>query len=71
MPKLYVHVMAPIRPLVSALMLSLRRRWLERQLAQEFDVELSRQLDAVIQEEEEILICSTFGACATLIGGWC
>ena len=45
-------MMTPLRPLVYALMLSLRRRWLERQLAQEFDVELSRQLDAIVQEQE-------------------
>jgi hypothetical protein len=47
-------MMAPLRPFVTALMLSLRRRWLERQLAQEFDVELSRQLDAIIIEQERI-----------------
>ena len=44
--------MTPIRPIVYAMLLSLRRRWLERQLAEQFDVELSRQLDAVIQEQE-------------------
>jgi len=45
-------MITPLRPILSALMLSLRRRWLERQLAEQFDVELSRQLDAVIQEQE-------------------
>ncbi len=47
-------MMAPLRPFVTALMLSLRRRWLERQIAQEFDVESSWQLDAVIQEQEAL-----------------
>jgi hypothetical protein len=47
-------MMTPVRDIVAVMMLSLRRRWLERHLAQEFDVELSRQLDAVVQEEEEI-----------------
>ena len=47
-------MMTPVRDIVAVMMLSLRRRWLERQLAQEFDVELSRQLDAVIQEQERI-----------------
>jgi hypothetical protein len=46
--------MTPLRPWVYALMLSLRRRWLERQLAEQFDVALSRQLDAVIQEQETL-----------------
>jgi hypothetical protein len=40
--------------MVYALVLSLRRRWLERQIAQQFDVELSRQLDAIIIEQERI-----------------
>jgi hypothetical protein len=47
-------MITPIRPIVYAMVLSLRRRWLERQLSQQFDVELSRQLDAVIQEQEAI-----------------
>lgn len=46
--------MTQIRPIVSALILSLRRRWLEQQLSEQFDVELSRQLDAIIIEEEEM-----------------
>ena len=45
-------MMTPVRDIVAVMMLSLRRRWLERQLAQGFDVALSRQLDAVIQEQE-------------------
>ena len=48
-------MITPIRPILSALMLSLRRRWLEQQLAEQFDVELSRQLDAVIQEQEAMM----------------
>jgi len=44
----------PIRPFVTALMLSLCRRWLEQQLSKQFDVELSRQLDAIIIEQERI-----------------
>ncbi len=46
--------MTPLRPILSALVLSLRRRWLEQQLAEHFDVELSRQLDAIIIEQERI-----------------
>lgn len=47
--------MAPVRDIVTVVMLSLRRRWLERQLAQDFDVALSRQLDAIIQQQEAMM----------------
>ena len=46
--------MRPIRDVVQTVMLSLRRRWLEQQLAERFDVELSRQLDAIIIQQEEM-----------------
>jgi hypothetical protein len=46
--------MTPIRDIVPVILLSLRRRWLERQLSKRFDVELSRQLDAAIEEEEAL-----------------
>ena len=44
--------MQPVRDVVQVMILSLRRRWLEQQLAEQFDVELSRQLDAVLILEE-------------------
>ena len=47
--------MQPVRDVVQVMILSLRRRWLEQQLAEQFDVELSRQLDAVIQEQEAMM----------------
>ncbi len=48
-------MMTPIRPIVSALMLSLRRRWLERHIDKPFDAKLSLELDAVILEQEAMI----------------
>lgn len=43
--------MTPIKGIVYALMLSLRRRYLERQIDQPFDANISLELDAVIIEQ--------------------
>ena len=48
------HV-TPICDIVSALMLSLRRRYLERWVDQSFDAAISRDLDAVIMEQERLM----------------
>lgn len=46
--------MIPVRDIVYVMMLSLRRRYLERYIDGPFDVEVSRQLDAVIAEQEQM-----------------
>lgn len=46
--------MTPIREIVDAMILSLRRRYLERQTDGPFNAEVSRELDAVIVEQEEL-----------------
>lgn len=45
--------MRPIRDVVSAMMLSLRRRYLEFFIDAPFDTDVSRELDRVIEEQEE------------------
>lgn len=47
-------MMTPIKGLVAAMMLSLRRRYLERQINQPFDSAVSLELDAVIAEQEAL-----------------
>ena len=44
--------MTPIRTIVDAMMLVLRRRYLERQIDGPFDPILSLELDAMMVEEE-------------------
>ena len=44
--------MTPLRPLVTAFMLALRRRHIERHIDGPFDPILSLELDAMIVEEE-------------------
>ena len=46
--------MVSIREVVAAMMLSLQRRYLERQIDQPFDVEISLELDAVVVEQERV-----------------
>ena len=46
--------MVPIRGVVAMMMLSLQRRHLERRVDQPFDAEVSRELDAVIAEQERM-----------------
>jgi len=44
--------MTPLRDIVTALMLSLRRRYLENHIDAPFDPAISRELDAVIVTQE-------------------
>lgn len=44
--------MTPIRDVVTALMLSLRRRYLERYIDAPFDARISTELDGVVGEQE-------------------
>lgn len=46
--------LTPIRDVVAAMMLSLRRRYLERSIDGPFDAEVSRELDRVIEAQEEL-----------------
>ena len=46
--------MIHIRGVVEMMLLSLRRRYLERQIDQPFDAAVSRGLDAVIAEQERV-----------------
>ena len=46
--------MIVIRDIVSALMLSLRRRYLERYIDGPFNHDVSRELDAAIVEQEKL-----------------
>lgn len=46
--------MVSICGMVEMMMLSLRRRYLERQIDQPFDAAVSRELDAVIVEQERL-----------------
>lgn len=48
----YMAHLTPLRPLVTAFMLALRRRHLERQTDGPFDPTISLELDAMIVEEE-------------------
>lgn len=53
MSKLCVHVMTPLRDLVTVMMLSLRCHHLERQVDAPFDAHVSIELDKVIAEQEQ------------------
>ena len=46
--------MVSIRGVVAAMLLSLRRRYLERQIDRPFNPAISRDLDAVIAEQERM-----------------
>lgn len=45
---------APIRGIVDAMMMSLRRRYLERQIGRPFDAVVSLELDKAIVEQEQL-----------------
>ena len=45
--------MRPIKDVVAAIMLSLRRRYLEMYIDAPFDTKVSRELDRVIETQEE------------------
>lgn len=46
--------LTPLRDIVTVLMLSLRRRHLERQVDAPFDAQVSIELDKVIAEQEQL-----------------
>lgn len=46
--------MTPLRDIVTVMMLSLRRRHLERQVDGPFNAQVSIELDAVIAEQEQL-----------------
>lgn len=45
----------PIRHTVDAMLLYLRRRYLEQQIGKPFDLAVSLELDGVIEEQEQLL----------------
>jgi hypothetical protein len=45
----------PIRGIIDAMMLSLRRRYLERHLDGPYNDSVSRELDAAVSEQERII----------------